>query len=72
MAEKESMLEKLTKFYHIYNELGAQGYVIGFYNEKDEIIRGKYEFPKGEFSIHIVNGNFFQWSYMSNKLKSLK
>jgi len=68
---EESMLEKLTKMYHIYNKIGAEGYVIGFYKEKDEIINGQYKFEKGTYTIESVNKDFFFWHYQSDYLSKM-
>lgn len=60
---KKSMLEKLTEFYETTQAMGNFGHAIGFYRENNEIVKGKYEFPNGTYTIEHVNGDFFCWGY---------
>lgn len=64
MPRTQSMLEKLTEDYERTVGMGNGGHAIGYFSQrKGEIVRGRYEFEKGIFTIKLVNGKYFLWDY---------
>ena len=65
MEKVKSMLEKLTNYYDKMQEMDNGGYVVVLGMEKREVIKGKYEFEKGVFSIRNITPNrkFIHWKY---------
>ncbi len=58
------MLEKLTEDYDRTVKMGNGGHRIGYYREKkDEMVYGRYEFPLGVYTVHLVTRHYFDWKY---------
>ncbi len=66
-----SILEKLTKTYHIYQEIGSEGYAVSFHNELNEEILEEYKFLKGAYSILSITNHdkkeFITFNYDSKE-----
>ena len=64
MSRTQSMLEKLTEDYERTIAMGNGGHAIGYFSQKrGELVQGKYDFEKGVYRIHLVNGKYFLWDY---------
>jgi hypothetical protein len=67
VEEGKSMLEKLINYYDTMQKMSNDngGYVVVFNIEKEEVIKGAYEFEKGMFSIRSITPNrkAIHWKY---------
>lgn len=64
MPRTQSMLEKLTEDYERTVGMGNGGHAIGYFSQRrGEIVRGRYEFEKGVYTIYLVNRKYFLWDY---------
>ena len=59
----KSMLEKLTEHYWQNFRLGNGGHLIGYYSEISEKVTSEYLFPKGKFTLKLMEKRFFLWNY---------
>lgn len=60
---KDSMLEKLTERYQLYQQWGLKGAAVGYFRDIPEKIPSHYEFPHGIFTLRRKEGDFFMWHY---------
>jgi hypothetical protein len=67
--QEKSIVKQLTNHYiNNLTETENAGHVVGYYaDDNKEIVKDKYEFLSGTFTVHHkheINGRFFyQWAY---------